>query len=239
MHEKTDLCARIKPSPAIILFSLMIFLVIAGFSQINITPGGTHEFFETTCASFIPSSVSVTCSGEGGAHFSKSGLIWLTFFRTGTQCFSGATFTYCCSSTTPNGSYVDRVIIAFTSGSQYVTLQRAVTFVVSSGTTKPVADFSASPTSGFAPLDVQFTDLSTGSITNRLRDFWDSLTSIEKNPVHTHAGAGSSSVKLRVPNSAVSDEKMRTNFFNLTVQLARADIARGGQIIGKPGIPSS
>src|SRR5205814_8601247 len=40
----------------------------------------------------------------------------------------------------------------------------------------PVADFRASPISGFAPLTVTFADGSTGTITNRFWDFGDGST---------------------------------------------------------------
>src|SRR5438105_15168266 len=40
----------------------------------------------------------------------------------------------------------------------------------------PAAAFTASPTSGSAPLTVSFNDTSTGTITNRLWDFGDSTS---------------------------------------------------------------
>ena len=53
----------------------------------------------------------------------------------------------------------------------------------------PVADFSASVTSGYAPLSVQFTDLSQYA-TSRSWDFGDGTTSTEQNPAHTYSAAG-------------------------------------------------
>jgi PKD repeat protein len=52
----------------------------------------------------------------------------------------------------------------------------------------PVADFSGTPTSGFAPLTVQFNDLSTGFVNpvTYLWDFGDGSTSTERNPSHTY-----------------------------------------------------
>ncbi|NIQ09984.1 MAG: PKD domain-containing protein, partial [Gammaproteobacteria bacterium] len=43
----------------------------------------------------------------------------------------------------------------------------------------PTADFAASPTSGTAPLTVNFTDLSSGSPTSWSWDFGDGGTSAE------------------------------------------------------------
>jgi len=52
---------------------------------------------------------------------------------------------------------------------------------------KPVlANFTACPTQGIAPLSVQFTDLSQGNITSWLWDFGDETTSTQQNPVHVY-----------------------------------------------------
>jgi PKD repeat protein len=62
--------------------------------------------------------------------------------------------------------------------------------------TTPAASFSASPTSGTAPLNVQFTDTSTGQITAWAWSFGDGTTSTAQNPSHSYAAAGSYSVTL-------------------------------------------
>jgi PKD repeat protein len=52
----------------------------------------------------------------------------------------------------------------------------------------PVTDFSGTPTSGVAPLTVQFTDTSTGFV-NPITYYWDfgdGNTSTERNPSHTY-----------------------------------------------------
>ena len=63
----------------------------------------------------------------------------------------------------------------------------------------PVADFSANPTSGYAPLSVQFTDLSQYA-TSRSWDFGDGTTSTEQNPAHTYSAAGTYTVNLMGSN---------------------------------------
>jgi hypothetical protein len=66
----------------------------------------------------------------------------------------------------------------------------------------PTAGFTASPTSGAAPLGVQFTDTSTGSPTSWAWDFGDGGTATTQNPAHTYAAAGSYTVTLRSTNAA-------------------------------------
>ncbi len=70
----------------------------------------------------------------------------------------------------------------------------------------PVASFSISPTSGKAPLNVAFTDKSTGA-TSWSWIFGDGNTSAEKNPTHTYSEAGNYTVVLTVNNENGSNSK--------------------------------
>jgi PKD repeat protein len=65
----------------------------------------------------------------------------------------------------------------------------------------PVAAFSASPTSGYSPLRVKFTDRSTGSLASWKWSFGDGKYSTQKNPIHKYTEAGKFTVKLTVENS--------------------------------------
>jgi YVTN family beta-propeller protein len=71
----------------------------------------------------------------------------------------------------------------------------------------PVADFSATQTSGNKPLSFNFYDLSTGSPTSWYWDFGDGVTSVEQNPTHTFNEAGNYTVKLTAYNEVSSDSK--------------------------------
>jgi PKD repeat protein len=62
----------------------------------------------------------------------------------------------------------------------------------------PTADFSASPTSGAAPLDVTFADASTGALTSMQWDFGDGATSTDVAPSHTYKTAGDFTATLTV-----------------------------------------
>jgi len=64
-------------------------------------------------------------------------------------------------------------------------------------------DFEASPRTGLAPLDVQFTDLTTGTpdTWEWNWDFGDGATSTEQNPTHTYTAAGKYTVSLEVTTS--------------------------------------
>ena len=76
----------------------------------------------------------------------------------------------------------------------------------------PIAQFTASPTSGVNPLTVHFTDLSSFSPTLWAWEFGDGTTSTEQNPVHTYADAGSYTVSLVASNSGGSDSETKYYF---------------------------
>lgn len=67
-------------------------------------------------------------------------------------------------------------------------------------TKEPVAGFTASPTSGNAPLKVTFTDTSTGNPDSWLWDFGDGTSATGQDAGHTYNSAGKFSVRLTVSN---------------------------------------
>jgi PKD repeat protein len=79
----------------------------------------------------------------------------------------------------------------------------------------PVADFVGSPTSGCAPLEVSFTDLSTGDITSWDWDFGDGGTSTAQNPSHTYTAAGTYTVELTVTGPGGSDTETKTGYVSV------------------------
>jgi PKD repeat protein len=65
----------------------------------------------------------------------------------------------------------------------------------------PVADFTETPTSGTASLQVQFTDHSPSKPTSWLWDFGDGTTSTAQDPLHSFTTAGTYSVTLQATNT--------------------------------------
>lgn len=93
----------------------------------------------------------------------------------------------------------------------------------------PDADFSASVTSGTAPLVVDFTDLSTNVPTEWEWDFENDGTpdSTEQNPTHVFATPGVYTVKLTATNEHGSADEVKTNFITVT-QLETDLVVSGG-----------
>jgi kumamolisin len=75
---------------------------------------------------------------------------------------------------------------------------------------KPVVSFTATPTTGFWPLQVTFTDTSQNSPKSWVWDFGDSsTTSKTQNPVHIYKRAGVYNVKLIATNESGSNTLIR------------------------------
>lgn len=76
--------------------------------------------------------------------------------------------------------------------------------------TAPTASFTATPTSGVAPLGVSFTDTSTGQPTVWSWDFGDGTTSSAENPSDTYSQPGTFTVTLTASNSIGSSTATTT-----------------------------
>lgn len=80
-----------------------------------------------------------------------------------------------------------------------------------------LAEFSAAPLSGPAPLTVEFEDLSTGTPTSWTWDFGDGGSSTVQNPQHVYTLPGVYSVSLTVVNASGGVER-RTRIGYITVE---------------------
>jgi PKD repeat protein len=87
-----------------------------------------------------------------------------------------------------------------------------VGYITVNAPAKPVANFTGTPTSGTAPLQVQFTDTSSNGPTSWLWDFGDTSTSTSQNPAHTYTAQGTYTVSLTATNVGGSDQVTKTNY---------------------------
>jgi PKD repeat protein len=86
--------------------------------------------------------------------------------------------------------------------------------------TPPTANFTGTPTSGSSPLNVAFTDTSTGNPTSWSWNFGDPgsgglNTSTLQNPSHTYNSDGTYTVTLTATNGAGFTTKIRTNYITV------------------------
>jgi YVTN family beta-propeller protein len=112
------------------------------------------------------------------------------------------------------GKYTVTLTASNTAGSNTIAKSNYITVT---GTSQvPVADFWGWPLSGKAPLEVVFTETSTGSPTSWRWDFGDGTYSTQKSPVHTYSAAGNYTVKLTATNAAGSSTKTKYKYVKIT-----------------------
>lgn len=102
-------------------------------------------------------------------------------------------------------------------GDQQNDLWSAYTEIISATTiAHVVADFTASPTSGIAPLTVTFTNTSSGDYDTTLWDFGDGITSTLDKPDHMYLAAGIYTVTLTVSGLGGLDTLTQANFITVS-----------------------
>jgi PKD repeat protein len=84
----------------------------------------------------------------------------------------------------------------------------------------PTASFTATPTTGSAPLAVEFADTASGAPTSWAWDFGDGTTSVEQNPAHTYTTAGTYQATVTATNASGSDT---SDVATITVSPGEAD----------------
>jgi PKD repeat protein len=102
------------------------------------------------------------------------------------------------------------------SGSNTITLANYIT----ASPPSVVADFSGAPTSGQAPLSVNFSDLSSGNPTSWSWDFGDGATSQGQYPNHIYQDAGTYTVSLTVSGAGGTQIKTRAGYIAVTSSAA-------------------
>ncbi|MDD1686473.1 PKD domain-containing protein [Methanoregula sp.] len=105
------------------------------------------------------------------------------------------------------GVYTVTLTATNSAGSDSETQSQYITVTAGNG---PVANFSGTPLSGYAPQTVAFTDLSTNSPTTWSWNFGDGGTSVLQNPTHQYTVAGTYTVSLTVTNTSSGVTNTRT-----------------------------
>ena len=87
--------------------------------------------------------------------------------------------------------------------------------VYTNSVTEIKANFNSDVQSGSYPLDVQFTDLSTGDIVSWSWNFGDGDSSTVQNPQHTYSVSGTYTVTLTVTNPYGSDSETKSDYITV------------------------
>jgi outer membrane protein assembly factor BamB len=145
----------------------------------------------------------VFIGGVGAGLFNGCGELFALNAETGAMVWN---YTGCgCSP-----AIADNMVFSIGGGKLYAFKEREVV--------SPVANFTATPTSGDAPLTVNFTDQSTGSPTSWSWDFGDGANATGQSVSHTYAAAGNYTVNLTISNAGGSDSEIKTDYIVVTSQ---------------------
>lgn len=109
------------------------------------------------------------------------------------------------------GDYTVKLTAVGYGGSNTITKTDEISVIVM----PPVAEFSANKNSGEHPLDIQFTNNSTGQQTSYSWDFGDGNSSTAEHPLHTYTVTGDYTVTLTVTGPGGSDTETKTNYINV------------------------
>jgi PKD repeat protein len=169
--------------------------VKGGYITIGVPP--TADFTGVPGSGPVPLAVKFTDASKGGP------TSWSWDFGDGsTSTQQNPTHAY-----TKAGTYS----VTLTATNAYGSDSKTKAGFVTAGAS-PGADFTADPQTGAAPLNVKFTDISTGSPTAWKWDFGDKATSAEQNPVHVYQTEGAYSVTLTVTNGFGTDSEQKTGY---------------------------
>jgi trimeric autotransporter adhesin len=154
-----------------------------------------------------------TSSGSGGSIMEKTAPLGSVSFAPGkgTAVITDADgVVNNVTSTKQNlGSATGLVVLAHSSKNVYF---HAYNSLSGGGPSPPAASFTAAPASGVAPLTVQFTDTSSGTVDSRAWDFQNDgvVDSTVPSPTFTYTSPNTYTAKLTVTNSAGSSSATRT-----------------------------
>jgi PKD repeat protein len=156
----------------------------------------------------LPLAVTFNSGGSTGTITSYG---W-TFGDGGTSTSANPTRTY----TTP-GTFTVALTVSGPGGSNTQTRTGYITITRAPGrdgpnATAPTASFVADVTSGAAPLSVNFTNLSSGTIESYAWTFGDGSTSTAANPSHAYASPGIYTVALTATGPNGSNVRTRTGY---------------------------
>jgi hypothetical protein len=105
--------------------------------------------------------------------------------------------------------------VAGTQGFQGVSIPRYVIETPAD----PIANFVGTPISGYSPLSVQFTNLSTGSWDSLLWDFGDGTAATSSNPLHIYSITGTYTVILYLNSVDYESRELKYDYITVSAEI--------------------
>lgn len=179
--------------------------------EIQSVPAPTAAFSASPLSGTAPLTVAFDSSTSTGV---ITDYAW-DFNNDGTtdSIFANPSFTYAAA-----GTYTVKLMVTGPGGSDSDT---KTNYISVTSPVKPVAAFTGTPTSGYAPLTVQFTDQSSNTPTSWKWEYrkgsggWAQF-STEQNPSYLFSATGTYSIRMTATNAAGSNTKTKTNYITVT-----------------------
>ena len=192
-----------------IVFALVSAIIpIASAFEIAVAPSPIVAFTGSPQSGVVPLNVTFTGNSTG------TGLLtYLWNFGDGnTSVLQNPVHTY-----KSVGNFNVSLTVSSNNPAKTATLTKTDYITVTPAPVAPIADFFGSPQLGTAPLNVTFTDLSTG--TEPLTFFWDfgdGENATVQNPVHTYEVVGMYNVSLTAINDEGSNITTKIDYITVT-----------------------
>jgi PKD repeat protein len=225
-HTSTNISVQFTPgSEAVFSNYVSIVSANAGSSTNGVTGIGTTAVL----ASFVGNPTSGNASLTVNFTDNSTGTITNRSWNFGDGSGTNTTASTVAHTYTLGGTYT--VSLTVSGPKDTNTLVRPSYITVTD--VAPSASFTGTPTSGSAPLGVQFTDTSTGTITNRFWDFGDgSTTNTVATQVRHFYSAGTYRIRLTVSGPQGSNTRQRNNYVSVTNAPARLLVTPTNQNFG-------
>ncbi|MCL4760846.1 MAG: PKD domain-containing protein, partial [Burkholderiales bacterium] len=114
------------------------------------------------------------------------------------------------------GTTYQIAVTAYDASGAESAFSNVVSYTTPAASVPPVARFSASTTSGTAPLALNFVDESTGTISSYAWTFGDGTTSTARNPAKVYSSPGTYTVSLTVSGSAGSNTLTKSGYVTVS-----------------------
>jgi PKD repeat protein len=214
----------------VVMTTLLVSPVIAGntvtaYGEILPINAPVAAFIGTPTSGYVPLTVQFTDQST------NSPTSWKWEYRKGTgswtQFSTAQNPSYIFSAT---GTFSIRLTATNAGGSNTATKTSYITVTTPP---RPVAQFIGTPTSGNAPLTVQFTDQSTNSPTSWKWEYrkstgsWSQFSTV-KNPSYTFTATGTYSIRLTATNAGGSNSEIKTSYITV-VTAVQPPVARFSQ----------
>ena len=199
--------------PVLILLFFIGATTLYSQTTVGIAPGESAQFLREPIISILPiTEVTISILGEDSLYV--AGTVD-SFVITEGSLRIKTYFSLYVSMSAPLRSLSVQVLLTY-SARNILNQNIYENFIIDTSVQPSiVANFTADPIEGLAPLNVSFNNESTGNIIGYYWDFGDETTSSEQNPQHTYLEPEIYSVSLIVFNFNVQNQIIKQNYIDV------------------------